>query len=42
MNEMVETSNMLSQIDKSSFVIIDELGRGTSVFEGLGLSQAIS
>jgi DNA mismatch repair ATPase MutS len=42
MNEMVETSNMLNQINNESFVIIDELGRGTSVFEGLALSQTIS
>ncbi len=41
MNEMVEASNTLARADSSSLLIIDELGRGTSIYEGLSLAKAI-
>ncbi|KAH7417464.1 DNA mismatch repair protein-like protein MutS [Cadophora sp. MPI-SDFR-AT-0126] len=41
-SEMRETSFILRNIDKSSLVIIDELGRGTSSRDGLAISLSIA
>jgi len=38
---MIEVSNILNNADENSFIIFDELGRWTSTYDGIAISQAV-
>jgi DNA mismatch repair protein MutS len=40
MVEMVETAAILNQATERSFVVLDEIGRGTATFDGLSIAWA--
>jgi len=40
MTEMIETAAILNQAGEKSFVILDEIGRGTATFDGLSIAWA--